>query len=184
MPVIAICPVPGIGLPEGFTRMVETAILPVPVSVRNLPVPPSTRYVKFDVRKSVTVEMFSSFIQRFPAKDRFTASPVAAVNVPIPRPLPRQAPLEEEKRVKQIFKVDLPTEVPFTVPVSVRASQLTLEQAEMAIGLFAQAPLARLSVRRPDAENFVNGAGPGVSGIATFALDPPAALACAAKLLT
>jgi hypothetical protein len=55
--------------------------------------------------------------------------------------------------------------------------------AEMAIGLFAQAPLARLSVRRPVAVNFVSGAGPGVSGIATFALDPPAALACSARLL-
>lgn len=69
-----------------------------------------------------------------------------------------------------------------TVPVSVRALQ-PLEQLDVITGSLEQPPLARLSVRRPVAENFVNGAGPGVSGLTTFALDPPADLASAARLL-
>ena len=117
MPVITISPVPEYGIEVGFTRMVEIDILPVPVSLANLPEPPSTIKFKFDERKSVTVGMSSSFMQRLPAKERFSAEPLAAVNVPIPRPLPRQAPPEVEgSRVKQISKVDLPTPVPFSVP--------------------------------------------------------------------
>jgi hypothetical protein len=84
--------------------------------------------------------------------------------------------------VKQALKAEFPQLV-FTCPDRLRALQPPPEQLDVITGLFAQPPVARLSVSRPIAENLFTGADPGVSGFATPALDPPADLACAARLL-